>query len=185
MTASSISENFRASTTLRLRMMRISSRRSFSSAAASNAGAAASCSWNFRNSVPASAGLRRNFSKPSSSYSSASSDVYQDLFGWGTFTGKGIYDLDTFETALDDKVADNTLLSHDLFEGIFVRAALASDIELFEHMPSDYATYSKRQHRWIRGDWQIAPWVAGSVPSANGGRVRAGPGRSGRDRKPR
>lgn len=94
-------------------------------------------------------------------YSSAVSDVYQDLFQEGSYTGKGIYDIDAFETALAGKVPANALLSHDLFEGIFARVALATDIELFEEFPSRYEAVAERQHRWARGDWQLLPWLFG------------------------
>ena len=93
-------------------------------------------------------------------YAGAASDVYQDLFGEGIYTGKGIYDIDAFETALAARVPDNTLLSHDLFEGSFARAGLASDIEFVEEFPSRYDIAVKRQHRWARGDWQLLPWIA-------------------------
>jgi cyclic beta-1,2-glucan glucanotransferase len=92
-------------------------------------------------------------------YAAAVSDVYQDLFGEGSYTGKGIYDLDAFEAALAGRVPDNTLLSHDLFEGVFARAGLVTDIELFESAPSNYAVSAARQHRWARGDWQLLPWI--------------------------
>ncbi len=107
--------------------------------------------------------FQKIFSGPSGidPYASAVSDVYQDLFREGSYTGKGIYDIDAFETALKDKVAENTLLSHDLFEGIFARAALATDIELFDEFPSHYETAAARQHRWARGDWQLLPWILG------------------------
>jgi cyclic beta-1,2-glucan synthetase len=103
------------------------------------------------------------FSGPSGidPYASAVSDVYQDLFQEGSYTGKGIYDIDAFEAALAGKVEENTLLSHDLFEGIFARAALASDIELFDEFPSHYEAAAARQHRWARGDWQLLPWILG------------------------
>ena len=103
-------------------------------------------------------------------YAFAVSDVYQDLFQEGSFTGKGIYDVDAFEASLAGKVSDNSLLSHDLFEGIFARAALASDIELFEEFPSHYEVAAARQHRWVRGDWQLLPWIFGrwTVASGNG-----------------
>jgi len=94
-------------------------------------------------------------------YASASSDVYQDLFGEGSYTGKGIYDVDAFEAALDGRVLENTLLSHDLFEGTFARAGLASDIEVVEEFPSRYDVAAARQHRWARGDWQLLPWILG------------------------
>src|SRR4029077_19736732 len=111
------------------------------------------------------------FSGPSGidPYASAVSDVYQDLFQEGSYTGKGIYDIDAFEAALAGKVEENTLLSHDLFEGIFARAALASDIELFDEFPSHYEASAARQHRWVRGDWQLLPWVLkGTAAKENG-----------------
>src|SRR3989441_6573235 len=95
-------------------------------------------------------------------YAAASSDIYQDLFGEGSYTGKGIYDVDAFDAALTGRVPENILLSHDLFEGVFARAGLVSDVELFEHAPSHYGVASARQHRWARGDWQLLPWILGS-----------------------
>jgi cyclic beta-1,2-glucan synthetase len=89
------------------------------------------------------------------------SDVYQDLCGEGSYVGKGIYDVDAFEAALADRVPDNTLLSHDLFEGIFARAGLVSDIELVDEYPARYDVAAARAHRWARGDWQLLPWVFG------------------------
>lgn len=105
--------------------------------------------------------FQRVFSGPGGldSYSSAVSDVYQDLFGEGSFTGKGIYDVDAFMSALHDRVPENTLLSHDLFEGIYARAGLASDVEVVEDPPSRFDVVTKRQHRWTRGDWQLLPWI--------------------------
>ncbi|NGM47573.1 glycosyl transferase [Rhodobacter sp. SGA-6-6] len=99
-------------------------------------------------------------------YAAAVSDVYQDLFQEGSFTGKGIYDIDAFEAALAGRVPENTMLSHDLFEGIFARAALASDIEVVENYPARYDVDIRRQHRWARGDWQLLPRILESgVPS--------------------
>ncbi|TAK83856.1 MAG: glycosyl transferase [Betaproteobacteria bacterium] len=92
-------------------------------------------------------------------YAAAVSDVYQDLFGEGSYTGKGIYDVDAFEAALEGRVPDSALLSHDLFEGTFARAGLASDIEVVEEFPSRYDVAAARQHRWTRGDWQLLPWI--------------------------
>jgi cyclic beta-1,2-glucan synthetase len=94
-------------------------------------------------------------------YAAAVSDVYQDLFGEGSYTGKGIYDVDAFEGALAGRVPENTLLSHDLFEGIFARTGLVTDLELFEEFPSHYGSATIRQHRWARGDWQLLPWILG------------------------
>ena len=94
-------------------------------------------------------------------YAFAVSDVYQDLFDEGSFVGKGIYDLDIFERAIDDRIPENTVLSHDLLEGIYARAALVSDIELVEEFPSRYDVEAARQHRWMRGDWQLLPWILG------------------------
>jgi cyclic beta-1,2-glucan synthetase len=94
-------------------------------------------------------------------YAAAVSDVYQDIFGEGSYTGKGIYDVDAFEAALSGRVPENALLSHDLFEGVFARAGLASDIEVIEEFPSRYDVVAKRYHRWTRGDWQLLPWIFG------------------------
>ena len=94
-------------------------------------------------------------------YAAAVSDVYQDLFGEGSYTGKGIYDVDVFEAALAGRVPENALLSHDLFEGLFARAGLVTDVELFESAPSHYGVAVARQHRWARGDWQLLPWILG------------------------
>ena len=106
---------------------------------------------------------QRIFSGPSGidPYASATSDVYQDLFGEGSYTGKGIYDVDAFEAALDARVPENSLLSHDLFEGLFARAGLLTDVSLFEEFPSNYLVSAARQHRWARGDWQLLPWLVG------------------------
>ncbi len=101
-------------------------------------------------------------------YAFAVSDVYQDLFGEGIYTGKGIYDVDAFERALDDRVPENTQLSHDLFEGLFARAGFVSDVELFEGFPAEYEVAASRQHRWVRGDWQLLPWILGLPPGASG-----------------
>ncbi len=101
-------------------------------------------------------------------YASAISDVYQDLFKEGSYTGKGIYDIDVFEESLEGKVQENTLLSHDLFEGLFARAALSTDIELFEEFPSHYETAASRLHRWARGDWQLLLWIFRSGKASPG-----------------
>ena len=101
-------------------------------------------------------------------YTTAVSDTYQDLFGEGIFTGKGLFDVDSFNAALADSVPENALLSHDLFEGLHVRAALVSDIELVDEYPSSVLTHARRQFRWIRGDWQILFWLFPFVPSRRG-----------------
>jgi cyclic beta-1,2-glucan synthetase len=105
-------------------------------------------------------------------YAAAVSDVYQDLFGEGSYAGKGIYDIDAFEAALADRVPDSTLLSHDLFEGAFARAGLASDIEVVEEFPARYDVAAIRDHRWARGDWQLLPWMLGCRPFGSSGRMR-------------
>ena len=102
-------------------------------------------------------------------YAAATSDVYQDLFEEGSFTGKGIYDVDAFEAAMKGRVPENAMLSHDLFEGVFARAALASDIEVVEDFPSRYEVDTRRQHRWARGDWQLLSWIFGARRHDGGG----------------
>ena len=107
--------------------------------------------------------FQRAFSGPNGldPYALAVSDVYQDLFEEGSYCGKGIYEIDSFEAALEEQIADNTVLSHDLLEGIFARAGLVTDIEVVEEFPSRYAVSAARQHRWVRGDWQLLPWIFG------------------------
>ncbi|GLK84447.1 glycosyl transferase [Ancylobacter defluvii] len=109
-------------------------------------------------------------------YAAAVSDVYQDLFGEGSYTGKGIYEIDAFEASLAGRIPENTLLSHDLLEGVFARAGLASDVELIEEFPSRYDVVAKRQHRWMRGDWQLLPWIIG-VDTGQRGLTRVGRGK--------
>jgi len=92
-------------------------------------------------------------------YTTAVSDVYQDLFGEGIFTGKGIYDVDVFNAMLSDKIPQNAVLSHDLLEGSYVRTALLTDVELIDGYPAYYNSSFKRLHRWVRGDWQLLPWL--------------------------
>ncbi|MBB3971862.1 GH36-type glycosyl hydrolase domain-containing protein [Hansschlegelia beijingensis] len=108
---------------------------------------------------------QRAFSAPGGidPYAAAISDVYQDLFGEGSYTGKGIYDVDAFEAALAGRTPENAMLSHDLFEGVFARAGLASDVEVIEDFPSRYDVAARRQHRWMRGDWQLLPLVLGAL----------------------
>ena len=106
-------------------------------------------------------------------YAAAVSDVYQDLFGEGSYAGKGIYDVDAFEGALDGRVAESTLLSHDLFEGTFARAGLVSDVEVVEEFPSGYDVDASRHHRWARGDWQLLPWIFGRRFGSDRSRLRS------------
>jgi cyclic beta-1,2-glucan synthetase len=87
------------------------------------------------------------------------SDVYQDMAGEGTFTGKGLYDVDAFERSLKGKIEENAVLSHDLLEGSFARCALVTDVELVEDFPTRYEVEVSRQHRWARGDWQLIPYI--------------------------
>ncbi len=105
-------------------------------------------------------------------YTTAASDVYQDLFGEGSFTGKGLYDVDAFETALEGRIPDNCILSHDLFEGLHARCALVTDVELFDDSPAQYDSYARRGYRWVRGDWQIARWLFARVPGHEGRTLR-------------
>ncbi|QVQ36972.1 DUF3131 domain-containing protein [Pseudochrobactrum algeriensis] len=92
-------------------------------------------------------------------YVFAVSDVYQDLLGEGTFTGKGLYDVDAFEKVMQGKIEENTVLSHDLLEGGYARCALASDVEVVEDYPTGYNVDISRHHRWARGDWQLLPFL--------------------------
>jgi cyclic beta-1,2-glucan synthetase len=105
-------------------------------------------------------------------YAHAAFDVYQDLFDEGIFAGKGIYDVAAFEASLSGRVPDNTILSHDLFEGSHGRAGLVSDVILLEDFPGHPLVHARRAHRWVRGDWQLLPWLAPRVPMADG---RKGP----------
>ncbi|MGK7370689.1 MAG: GH36-type glycosyl hydrolase domain-containing protein, partial [Candidatus Halalkalibacterium sp. M3_1C_030] len=97
-------------------------------------------------------------------YTTAVSDIYQDLYGEGVYTGKGLYDVSVFQSVLGEQFPENTVLSHDLLESTYLRAALVTDIELFDDYPSTYLSYSRRNHRWIRGDWQIVQWLFNKVP---------------------
>ena len=101
-------------------------------------------------------------------YTLAVSDVYQDLFGAGIYVGKGIYDVDAFERSLDQRAPENSLLSHDLFEGIHGRVGLVTDIVLYEDYPPHYLVNVLRSHRWVRGDWQLAPWLLPMTPRQTG-----------------
>lgn len=104
-------------------------------------------------------------------YTTAVSDIYQDIFQEGIFTGKGIYDVDIFNNVLDDAIPENSVLSHDLLEGAHMRTGLATDIELIDGYPSNYIAYSMRLHRWVRGDWQLVPWICSTVENAKGEKV--------------
>ena len=97
-------------------------------------------------------------------YTREVSDVYQDIFGEGSFIGKGIYDVDAFRQAVDGRFPENLILSHDLLESGYARSALVTDVDLIEEHPSSYAIEASRRHRWIRGDWQLAGWLLPRVP---------------------
>ena len=114
--------------------------------------------------------FRKLFTDPvgTDPYTRAVSDVYQDLAGEGSYVGKGIYDPRVFHRALSGRLPEQLILSHDLIEGAHVRVGLASDIELLDDFPADYIAYSGRQHRWTRGDWQIARWCLPKVPGPDG-----------------
>ncbi|TVP54307.1 MAG: glycosyltransferase 36, partial [Mongoliibacter sp.] len=101
-------------------------------------------------------------------YSAAVSDIYQDLSGEAIFTGKGIYDVSAFHCVLHNRFPENRILSHDLIESAYLRTGLATDIEVFDDYPSTYANFTKRNHRWTRGDWQIAAWLLPTVPAQEG-----------------
>ncbi|MRS12645.1 MAG: hypothetical protein EG823_06200 [Actinobacteria bacterium] len=101
-------------------------------------------------------------------YGGAVSDTYQDVFGEGSFTGKGIFEVDIFNAALGERFCENTLLSHDLLEGSYLRTALASDVEVLDDQPASYVSHCARLHRWVRGDWQTLPWLGVRVPTPAG-----------------
>jgi cyclic beta-1,2-glucan synthetase len=101
-------------------------------------------------------------------YTRAVSDVYQDLFGEGSFVGKGIYDVDVVQQAIGGRLPDNRVLSHDLLEGSYARAGFVSDVLLIEDFPSTFAADASRRARWVRGDWQIAAWLRRRVPTTAG-----------------
>ncbi|OWK36353.1 glycoside hydrolase family 94 protein [Fimbriiglobus ruber] len=105
-------------------------------------------------------------------YSAAVSDTYMDLFGRGTFTGKGLYDVDAFDATAGRAFPDNHILSHDLIESNHARCALATDIEVFDEFPARYHAFARREHRWVRGDWQLLPWLGPTVPVPGGGRAK-------------
>jgi len=127
-----------------------------------------------RISITPESAQKTNFSKIFSGnvgmdpYSTAVSDIYQDLNGEAVFTGKGIYDVRVFHEVLGGIFPDNRILSHDLIESTYLRAGLASDIELYDDYPSTYSGYCKRNHRWARGDWQIANWISGKIKVKGG-----------------
>ncbi|MCM8769935.1 MAG: cyclic beta 1-2 glucan synthetase, partial [Candidatus Omnitrophica bacterium] len=101
-------------------------------------------------------------------YTRVVSDVYQDLFQEGSFVGKGIYRVETFSQVLEDRFPENLILSHDLLEGCYVRCGLVSDVQVYENFPARYSADAKRKHRWLRGDWQILPWLFPRVPCGEG-----------------
>ncbi len=105
-------------------------------------------------------------------YANAVSDTYQDVFTEGSFTGKGIFEVDVFLGVLHGTFLENAMLSHDLIEGCFLRTALASDVEVVDDMPANYLSSTKRQHRWVRGDWQTLPFLGVNVRTEGGGTVR-------------
>lgn len=92
-------------------------------------------------------------------YVFAVSDLYQDVFGEGSFTGKGLYHIDALEAALAGRIAENEVLSHDLLEGALAQSALVTDVEVVEDYPTRYSVDASRQHRWARGDWQLLGYI--------------------------
>ena len=98
-------------------------------------------------------------------YTNAISDVYQDNFGEGIFTGKGIYDVQVFSKVLKDEIPENKVLSHDLLEGSYLRCGLVTDIMLMDGYPTKYASFMNRLARWTRGDWQITGWLTSKLNS--------------------
>ena len=117
-------------------------------------------------------------------YTREVSDVYQDIFGEGSFIGKGIYDVDAFRQAVDGRFPENLILSHDLLESGYARSALVTDVDLIEEHPASYAIEASRRHRWIRGDWQLAGWLLPRVPGPPGSNGSIEPNESKAKRQP-
>ena len=105
-------------------------------------------------------------------YTTASFELYQDIFNEGSFCGKGIYDLRIFQQVLKGTFPENLILSHDLLEGCHIRCGLINDVEVFDDNPSNYIDDAKRHHRWTRGDWQIISWLKGHVKNEKGEKVK-------------
>jgi len=105
-------------------------------------------------------------------YASTASDVYHDLFDQGSYTGKGIFQVDAFFTCLDRRLPDNAVLSHDLLEGSYLHAGLLGEVELTDGFPYKVNSYFARLHRWVRGDWQLLPWLLPTVPTWDGTREK-------------
>ena len=105
-------------------------------------------------------------------YTTASFELYQDIFNEGSFCGKGIYDLRVFQQVLKGTFPENLILSHDLIEGCHIRCGLINDLELFDDNPSNYIDDAKRHHRWTRGDWQIIGWLKNTVRNERGEKVK-------------
>ncbi len=117
-------------------------------------------------------------------YTREVSDVYQDIFGEGSFIGKGIYDVDAFRQAVDGRFPENLILSHDLLESGYARSALVTDVDLIEEHPASYLIEASRRHRWIRGDWQLAGWLLPRVPGPSGSQRSNGSAGSQAKRQP-
>ncbi len=105
-------------------------------------------------------------------YTRVVSDVYQDLFGEGSFIGKGIYDVDAFDASVGERFPENRILSHDLLEGCYARAGLLTDVQVYEEYPARYEEDVRRRYRWIRGDWQLWRWLLPWPPGRDGRRSR-------------
>ncbi|MFO7547216.1 MAG: glucoamylase family protein, partial [Trueperaceae bacterium] len=87
------------------------------------------------------------------------SNALMDLFGQGIYQGKAVFDVDAFAASIAGRLRDDTLLSHDLLEGLLGRAAFVSDSYVLEQEPSTYLAHVRRLERWVRGDWQLLPWL--------------------------
>lgn len=105
-------------------------------------------------------------------YGSAASDLYHDRFDQATYTGKGIFDVEAFSNCLEGRFPEGRILSHDLLEGSYLRAGFVSDVGLTDGYPSRVTAYFARMHRWVRGDWQLLPWLGRTVKNEAGKKVR-------------
>ena len=94
-------------------------------------------------------------------YDTLTSERYQDLFGEGIFCGKGLINVDAYYTLLDSGFPKERILSHDIVESGYLRAAYLPEIQITESFPKNVGSFYQRLDRWIRGDWQNIGFIFG------------------------